>query len=145
MNGRLASVLVISLLVASGCGDNATSPDDTSSSTTTATSSIVYEGTLAPNGWGFYSFKPSATGLVEANLASLALVGHRDALSVPVRIGVGIPKGEGCALSQSIETAAALVTQLTAPLTTTGIYCIGIADIGALPGVAVFSIRFTYP
>ena len=144
MNARLACVLVTSLLVASGCGDNPTSPDD-SSSTTKATSNIVYEGTLAPKGSGIYSFTASATGLVSANLASLALLGHRDALSVPVRIGVGVPKGEGCALSQSIDTAAALVTQLTAPLTTTGIYCIGIVDIGALPGVAVFSIRFTHP
>lgn len=143
MNARLTSVLVTSLLIASGCGDNPTSPD--TSSATSVISNIVYEGTLAPNGSGIYSFTASATGNVEANLASLALVGHRDALSVPVRIGVGIPKGEGCALSQSIDTAAALVPQLTVPLTTTGIYCIGIVDIGALPGVAVFSIRFTHP
>jgi len=145
MNARLACVLVTSLLVASGCGDNPTSPDDTSSSTTTGTSSVVYEGTLAPNGSGFYSFKPSTTGLVSANLASLALVGHRDALPVAVRIGVGVPKGEGCALSQSVDTVAALVTQLTAPLMTTGIHCIGIVDIGTLPGVAVFAMRFTHP
>ena len=145
MNTWLACVLATSLFAVSGCGDNPTSPDSTSSSTTTGTSSLVYEGTLAPNGSGFYSFNASATGLVNANLASLALVGHRDALSIPVRIGVGVPKGEGCALSQSIDIAAALVTQLTAPLATTGIYCIAIVDIGALPGVAVFSIRFTHP
>jgi hypothetical protein len=145
MNARLVAVLFTVLLAASGCGDNPTSPDSTSSATTTGTSSVVYEGTLTPNGSGFYSFNASATGLVSAHLASLALVGHRDALPVSVRIGVGVPKGEGCALSQSVDTAAALVTQLTAPLITTGIYCIGIVDIGALPGAAVFSIRFTHP
>lgn len=145
MNAWPACVLVTSLLAASACGDNPTSPDSTDSSTTTGTSSLVYEGTLAPSGSGFYSFNLSATGIVSVNLASLALVGHRDALQVPVRIGVGVPKGEGCALSQSVDTAAALVTQLNAPLSTTGIYCIGIVDIGALPGVAVFSIRFTHP
>ena len=145
MNVWLACVLATSLLAVSGCGDNPTSPDSTSSSTTTAPSTIVYEGRLEPNGSGFYSFNASATGDVEAHLASLALVGHRDALSIAVRIGVGVPKGEGCALSQSVDIAAALVTQLTAPLSTTGIYCIGIVDIGALPGAAVFSIRFTHP
>ena len=145
MNMRLACVLVTSLLAVSGCDDNPTSPDSTSSSTTTTTSSIVYEGTLAPNGSGFYSFNLATTGSVNVNLASLALVGHRDALSIPVRIGVGVPKGEGCALSHSVDTAAALVTQLSAPLTTTGIYCVGIVDFGTLPGAAVFSIRFTYP
>lgn len=145
MNARLACVLVACVLVTSGCGDNPTSPDDTSSSTTTGTSSVVYEGTLAPNGSGFYSFNASATGLVKAKLASLALVGHRDALPVSVRLGVGVPKGERCALSQSVDTATALVSQLTAPLITTGIYCIGIVDIGALPGAAVFSIRFSHP
>ena len=144
MNMGLASVLVTSLLVVSGCGGSPTSPDSTSGTTTTGTSSVVYEGTLEPNASGFYAFNASATGNVEAHLASLALVGHYDALSIPVRIGVGVPKGEGCALSQSVDTAPALVTQLTASLTT-GIYCIGIVDIGALPGVAVFSIRFTHP
>jgi hypothetical protein len=137
--------MVVTALLAAGCGNNPTSPDTTSSSTTTSLSTVVYEGTLAMHGAGFYSFTASSTGVLTATLTSLAIVGQRDALTVPVRIGVGVPKGEGCALSQSVDTPPALVTQLHAPLITTGIYCIGIVDLGMLPDAAVFSIRFSHP
>ena len=134
-------VLLLPFLTAA-CGDSPTSPDDTAT-TTAAVSPTVFEGTLDQNGSKFYSFTISQSGSITANLASLTLVGRREALAVPVRLGVGVPKGEGCAVTQFVDTSPALVTQLTMTLGT-GIYCIDISDIGALPGAAAFSIRFVH-
>jgi len=134
-------VLLLAFLTVA-CGDNPTSPDDTAT-TTAAVSPTVFEGTLDQNASNFYSFTVSQSGSITAYLASLTLVGHREALVFPVRLGVGVPKGEGCAVTVSVDTSPALVTQLTTTLGA-GIYCINISDIGALPGAAAFSIRFVH-
>jgi hypothetical protein len=139
MTRRMPFVLLLPLLIAA-CGDNPTAPDDTETATVSPT---VFEGALDLNGSNFYSFTVSQSGSITAYLASLTLVGHREALVVPVRLGVGVPKGEGCGVTQSVDTSPALVTQLTLTLGA-GIYCINISDIGALPGAAVFSIRFLH-
>lgn len=128
--------------VTAACNDNPTSPDDTAT-TTAVVSPTAFEGTLGQNESKFYSFTISTSGSITAYLASLTLVGHREALTVPVRLGVGVPRGEGCAVTQFVDTSPALVTQFTMTLGT-GIYCIGISDVGALPGAAVFSIRFLH-
>jgi hypothetical protein len=151
MTRAVATAMVAALTIAIGCDEKPTSPDTTTSSTTSTTStttslsSVVFEGVLTMNGSAFYSFTAAQAGVVSATLSSLVLVGHRDAFTAPVRIGVGTPKGEGCALTQSMDAAPALVTQLTAPLTTTGIYCVSITDVGTLTGDALFSIRFSHP
>jgi hypothetical protein len=135
------TTLLLWLMVASACEDAPTSPDDT---TTPSTSSVVFEGTLDPEGSRFYSFSAAQTGSVTVNLASLNLVGRREALTVPVQIGVGVPKGEGCDNTESIETTPALVSQFSASLNS-GIHCVSITDAGQLPGAAVFLIRFSHP
>ena len=132
-------VLLASLLMPA-CGDSPTAPDTTSTTTTTPT---VFEGTLDLKGARFYSFSVTQSGSLNAHLASLTLVGHREALAVPLRLGVGIPKGEGCAVTEFVDASPALVTQLTTTLAA-GIHCVNISDIGALPDTAVFSIRFIH-
>lgn len=136
------ALLLLCAVFASSCGDDSpTSPDDTT--TTAVASSVVFEGTLQQEQSSFYAFSASQAGSVTVNLASLNLVGHRDALGVPVRIGVGTPKGEGCAETQSIETTPALVSQFSTTLES-GIHCVNIADTGQLPGAAVFLICFSH-
>ena len=136
------TLLLLGALFATSCGEDATtSPDD--ATTTATTSSVVFEGTLEPDQSSFYSFTASQAGSVTVNLASLNLVGRREALTVPVRIGVGVPKGAGCGETASIETLPALVSQFSTSLET-GIHCVNIADTGQLPGAAVFLIRFSY-
>jgi hypothetical protein len=134
--------LLLCTPIASSCGDSPTSPDETTTTTVT-TSSVVFEGTLEQEQSSFYAFTASQSGSVTVNLASLNLVGHREALTVPVRIGVGVPKGEGCRETESIETLPALVSQFSATLES-GIHCVNIADTGQLPGAAVFLIRFSH-
>ena len=137
---RRHALLLLGLLLASACHDAPTSPDAT---TTSTTSNVVFEGSLDPNAASFYSFQPLQSGTVTINLASLNLVGHREALAVPVRIGVGVPRGVGCAESESIDTVPALVSQFSTAIST-GIHCVNIADVGNLPGAATFLIRFSY-
>jgi hypothetical protein len=141
MTWRLATVLLW-LMAASACDDAPTAPDDTT--TTPTRSNVVFEGTLERDDSKFYSFNASQTGSVTVTLASLNQVGHRDALTVPVRIGVGVPKGEGCAEAESVEATPALVSQFSTVLST-GIHCVSIADIGQLPGATIFLIRFSHP
>lgn len=141
MMRRIAFVLLLPCLMAA-CSDSPTAPDDTAADTATV-SPTVFEGTIGQNESKFYSFTVSQSGSVTAYVASLTLVGHREALAVPVRIGVGRPQGEGCAVTESMETSPALVTQLTTTLGT-GIYCMNVSDMGALPGEAVFVIRFRH-
>ena len=56
---------------------------------------------------------------------------------MPVRIGVGVPKGEGCGETESTETPPALVSQFSMMIES-GIHCVNIADTGQLPGAATF-------
>lgn len=135
------AVLLLCALSSSACGDSPTSPDDT---TTTPTAiDVTFEGTLEEDQSRFYAFDASQAGSVIVNLASLNLVGHREALTVPVRIGVGVPKGEGCAETETLETLPALVSQFSTVLET-GIHCVSIADTGQIPGAAIFLIRFSH-
>ena len=135
------TLLLLGALFATSCGDDAlTSPDDTTTTTAT-TSSVVFDGTLEQDQSSFYSFTASQAGNVTVNLATLNLVGHREALAVPVRIGVGVPKGAGCGETASVETLPALVSQFSTTLET-GIHCVNIADTGQLPCAADFLSRF---
>lgn len=138
---RRYTVVLLCALLADSCGDPPTSPDPTT--TTMVASTVVFEGTLEQAQSSFYSFTVSQAGSVIINLASLNLVGHRDALTVPVRIGVGVPKGEGCGETASTDATPALVSQFSTTLET-GIHCVNIADTGQLPGAAVFLIRFSH-
>ena len=135
-------VTTTSMNTAAAGSDAPTSPDETATTAST-TSSVVFEGTLGQDQSRFYAFTASQAGSVTVNLASLNLVGHREALTVPVRVGVGIPKGEGCGVTESIETLPALVSQFSATLES-GIHCVNIADPGQLPGAAIFLIRFSH-
>ena len=138
---RRLTLSLLCAVFASSCSDAPTSPDDTA--TTPAASNVVFEGTLEQDQSRFYAFSASQAGSATVNLASLNLVGHREALTVPVRIGVGVPKGEGCAETESIETLPALVSQFSTTLAS-GIHCVNIADTGQLPGATTFLIRFSH-
>src|SRR5262245_38489796 len=140
---RLALLFTLTL-VAFGCGSSPTSPAATTTTTTSATSLNVFEGVLSPGGSAFYSFTSYAVGPMNATFASLQLAGHHEALAAAVRLGVGTPKGEGCAASQTADLTPALISQFSATIST-GIYCLSITDIGNLTGDATFQLRFTAP
>ena len=143
---RLSVIALFALgaFAAAGCNDSPTAPDDTADATSPSANVIVFEGVLEPKGARFYSFRTSQTASVKATLQSLTRIGQRDAAAMPVRLGVGVPRGEGCAMSESIDTSPGLVTQFSSSSLAAGTYCINVADTGHLLSAMQFLIRFSH-
>jgi hypothetical protein len=138
-----AALLCALALVATGCGNGNT---QTSPSSTTTTSTERFDAILSPGTAAFYSFQISGSGgPVAINLASLSALTRPGVLPIVVQIGYGEPVGEGCSVRKTVDTGPGLTSQLTDTITTAGIYCANIADIGNLREPANFSIRITHP
>jgi len=139
-----ARSLVVPLvcLVAAACSDSPTSPSDTTS-TTTSTVTQSFEAAIGPGGSSFYSFTVSQAGTVTLMLASVTSGGRPAPQAVTLRIGIGTPAGEGCAVSQSIDAAPSLQPQFSVPVGA-GISCVSISDPGQLPTTVLAAIRFTH-
>ena len=147
MPKRLLPLLLCALTAA--CDNTISGPSGTSSSGTTATTTIApstesFEATLVPGGSTFYSFSVATAGSVAVTLASVVQVGRPAAVTTPMRIGLGTPAGEGCAVSDSVNASAALTPQLVVALTA-DIHCVSLADAGQLTAPAIVSVRFTHP
>lgn len=135
-------VLLTASLIAAGCSDSPTSPSDTSSTTTT-TVTQSFEAVIGPGGSSFYSFTVSQAGTVTLMLASVTSGGRPAPQAVTLRIGIGTPAGEGCAVAQAIDAAPSLQPQFSVPVGA-GISCISIADPGQLTATILAAIRFTH-
>ena len=134
---------VIALLLLTGC-DSPTAPQEVSSDGTTVTATTRFDGVLDPGGASFYSFTTLQTGSVRATLQSLTAPGRPEAVSVPVSVGVGVPRGEGCVVSESVETPSGLATQFVSSALAPGTYCLSVRDPGRLPFTVTFVVRFSY-
>lgn len=135
-------LLVFWACLASGCSGDATSVTGPTEITVTTE---LFAGTLAVGGSKFYSFSVSqGGGTVSVMLASVTSPHSGAALPHPLGLGLGIPAGTGCALSQSLVTSASLVTQLSRALMP-GIYCVSVYDTGTLPSDVNFALRFLHP
>jgi hypothetical protein len=137
---RRSLFLLVPLALVVACGDQIpTSPNEA----TTTSLSVVFEGRLEVGGSAFYSFTVQESGSLTATLSSVSLVGRYEALNLPLRIGVGVPRGESCTITQTAEVYPSLTRQFSAVLEP-GIRCIAVTDTGLLPGAAIFSIRFVH-
>lgn len=134
---------VIALLLLTGC-DNPIAPEETSSEDTTVTGTTRFDGSLEPGGASFYSFTTLQTGAVRATLQSLTAPGRPEAVSVPIIVGVGVPRGDGCVVSESVETSSGLATQFVSSALAPGTYCLSVRDTGRLPFTVTFVVRFSY-
>lgn len=132
---------VIALLLLTGC-DSPTAPQVVSSDTVAP--STRFDGVLDPGGESFYSFTTQQTGPVRATLQSVTAPGPPEAVSVPLSVGVGVPRGEGCVVSESVETPSGLVTQFVSGALAPGTYCLSVRDAGHLPFTVIFVVRFSY-
>ncbi|HTM02915.1 MAG TPA: hypothetical protein VL173_05390 [Vicinamibacterales bacterium] len=137
-------ILIVPLALLTGaCGsDSATAP----SSATSTTSTAGYEGfeaTLDQRGSSFFSFNVTAAGAAGVMLASIVRQGQFTPLAVHLRVGLGIPAGEGCSITESVDVLPALTPQLTTTLPV-GIHCISVEDIGEVTSTVIAAIRFTH-
>jgi hypothetical protein len=134
----LALLILTSVGLACGGGSqSATAPATTSTSSGTFE---TYSGILGVQGSGFYSFTVASTGTVSITLASLTASSVGAASPAVVRLSLGVPVGTGCNVTNFVDTAAGLTTQLTTPVTP-DVYCVNISDIGQLTGPLNFTIR----
>ena len=139
-----ARVFLLALLAVTvtgpACGSNTGSP------TTPSTPSVtrdVFEGTLSAAGSSFYSFTVVEAGAVHVTLVSLVSDAPPSPISVSVGLGVGMPNGAGCDLTQSVTAAPALVSQLTVPMAA-GIYCAKLFDVGNVLTTVRFAVRIVH-
>ena len=133
----------ITLLLLTGC-DSPTAPQEVSSDGATVALTTRFDGVLDPGGASFYSFTTQQTGSVRATLQSLTAPGRPEAVSVPVSVGVGVPRGEGCVVSASVETPSGLASQLVSSALAPGTYCLSVRDSGRLPFTVTFVVSFSY-
>lgn len=143
----LASCLALSVLVAGCHGDTPTSPTstDTTSTTTTVASPTITEefaGTVGVGGASFYSFAVTTNGTVNITLTSVG--GASVPSSVWLGLGLGVPSGEDCAASTTVNTQAGAAAQITGTYAP-GTYCARVYDIGNLVAPARFTVSIAYP
>jgi hypothetical protein len=141
MKTATTPVILLLALLAASCGSNNST---TTPTTPAAPSTEVFTGTLAPQGSSFYSFTVTNAGQVSITLASLVAKQPGPAQSTVMALGVGMPSGTDCAVTNSVTTAPGLSAQLVTSLTP-GTYCATISDVGGLAGAADFAVRIVHP
>lgn len=99
---------------------------------------------MAPGGSGFFSFRVINPGVVSITLASLTASASGLPLSAPMAIGMGVPAGEGCAVTTSMTVTPGLRAQLMSQAGA-HIYCVQLSDIGNLTTTVAFGVRIVHP
>jgi len=145
-----ALVLAIGLALAIGaCSSNTSNSTSTTSTTTAPTitsgpTTTLFEGTLTPGGFAFYSFTVTGTGDADVMLASVTTLdapGHES--NVILGLAIGQPLGEDCSIISSLPARAALQSPLVNTLQA-GTYCVRVYDMGYLTSSVNFAIRIVH-
>lgn len=130
--GALAVAVAVASLAAA-CTDPA-APGAPSVATPTITD--TFTGTLTIGGANIHPFTVNQVGGLKVTLVS-------EDTSVAVLVSVGTPSAATgqCVPLGSATTAAGSTPQLSGSATTTGQFCVSIADIGNLTGPVVYTIN----
>jgi hypothetical protein len=130
-------VLAVSLAdLTGGCGSSAPTPTAPSSSTE------YFVGTLAVGGSASYAFSVVNDGSVQVTLTGLT-TSRFSPQNTTISVGVGIPAGEGCGVSQSVMASPGLANQLLTRFPS-GTYCVQVSDPGTLSGPVSFVVRILH-
>jgi hypothetical protein len=102
---------------------------------------LLFSNTLELGGSAFFSFIIDARRSVSVTFASTMASVTGPATPTPLGLGVGIPSGTDCTLSNpAMVVPPGLTEQITVELDA-GTYCVRIADAGAMSGPLTFAIR----
>ena len=123
------------LIAAIGCDDQPTTPTPVPSATIQ-----LFAGTLAPRDSGFFSFTLESEATVDLTFASLTPTPLGPALPSALSLGLGTPRGTGCATTTTLETSTGLTAQLSS-LLAPGTYCVNLSDPGTMPAASEFVVR----
>ena len=136
-----------------GCGKDAATPTSASttststtsaSTTTTSTSATrLFSGTLTARDTQYYSFTLPQDSGIFVTLASVTTTDSRDATSVSLGIGLGVPRGTECVMNTRAVATSALTPQIR-EITPAGVRCVAVYDPGTLPGPVRYAVRIGY-
>lgn len=136
-------------LAVSACGKDSTTP--TSASDTSVTTVLspansatrLFTGTLTAGDSQFYSFTLTQDVGVLVTLASVTGADTRDAMTTPLGVGLGVPRGTECVMPTRTVAAAALTPQIR-EYAKQGVHCVGVYDPGRLAAPVRFAVRIGY-
>lgn len=141
MPARLVALIVVFSALCAACGKDATT---TAASGTSDTSTReLFQGTLSSLDSRFYSFNLTSPSPVQITLVSLITGAPAPTVSVPMRLGVGVPNGADCEVIEAVITAPGLTSQLSIALGK-GTYCAKLSDVGNLRTPAAFTVRIVH-
>ena len=136
---------VLAAAHAGACGSDADTPTSPTTTTPTVASPTVTEefvGTVPVGGASFYSFTVEQNGTVNITLTAIGGAG------VPgtawMGVGIGVPSGEECPATSTINTPPGTTAQLTGTYAP-GVYCTRVADIGNLIAPATVAVTIAHP
>ena len=132
--------LVASIATAAACGGSSDSTSTTPSVSVGPTTAL-FEGTLDPQGFAFYSFQVQQTGNANVMLASVSSsVAPGTSSNVTLGLSIGVPSGTDCTIQNAAPASPGLTSQLVVNLSP-GLYCARIYDIGNLTSTVNFAVR----
>ena len=139
---RLAIALL--LLACGACGGGNSPAATTEPSVILAPQAVLFEGTLDPGGFAFYSYTVQQTGNTSVMLASVSTSTAPNSTSaVVLGMAFGTPVGTDCSVTNPLTASAAL----TSPMVTSqapGIYCVRVFDVGNLRSKINFAVRIVH-
>jgi hypothetical protein len=145
MRPLVLRLVLLATIGASGCGDDEvttpTSPAPSEAAVDAATR--LFTGTLSPGAAAFYSFTVTQAAGVKLTLASLTDTSGRRTSVAQLRLGLGVPRGTGCAVTTTVTTGADLAAQIN-EWRTPGVHCASLADPGVLTADVSFAVRIGY-
>ena len=142
------SCFVVLAVAVSACGKTPTAPTTTTTTTTTTgtavgpTNTENFTGKVPVSGSAFYSFTVTQYGTVNITLTDVN--GPFVPSTVTLGLGIGIPSGEGCSTSTTVNTKAGSTAQITGAYSA-GVYCAEVFDVGNLFAPANFNVSIAYP
>lgn len=126
---------------AAACGGSSTSNNIVAPSATVTTE--TFNGTVQPGAFKIHSFIVTAPGSVAVTMTAAG-----PPATIMMGLGIGNPDANGNCIFLSGGTtqaiASATTPQLSGTLTTSGAYCVEIADIGNAAGPITYSIAVSH-
>ena len=131
----LSSALLVLTLFTAACDDGPTLPTDVGPITLTFASNIQPRGVISR------SFVVVEPGTVSVTFLSLSVTD----IEMAIGLGTTDSEGRGCTITSSVTARPDAVNPIISTTLTSGNYCVQIADVGNLTGLASFLITFTRP
>ena len=140
----LKLVALTALLASAAACGGSDSTTSTSPSVTVGPTTVLFEGTVDPRGFAFYSFQVQQTGNVNLMLASVSSSTAPGTTSnVTLGLSIGVPSGTDCTIQNAAPASAGLTSQLVVNMTP-GLYCARVYDIGNLKSTVNFAVRIVH-